>query len=74
MKNLPYWAKGGIFAVIVSIISFGVVIIRLNFNLLYFWNIPGQFFSMMASSAFVTSLIIEFIIGAIVGFIYGKTK
>lgn len=91
MKNLPYWLKGGIIAILIGYILIyvtGIFMVipfvrymisyTLNLPITLFWIFFPKSFSPFSPTYWITGYIIliayYFIIGAIVGLIYGKIK
>ncbi|MCC2631127.1 MAG: hypothetical protein K0S38_936 [Candidatus Paceibacter sp.] len=76
MKKLPYWVKGGIIFTSIAVLVLAWRILcpadtgcSINIDLLFFPVIllPGQF-------AIIGYFLFYFLLGALLGFIYGKFK
>ncbi len=75
-KDLPYWLKGGIIALIIWIIFFvlaGIVDFQIK-GIIPPIIIGGLYNNLTTVVAYIENAIIYLIIGAIVGLIYGKIK
>lgn len=98
-KNLPYWLKGGVIFLVISIFLHLFIkllyvltpIVGISFliwyplswilyflpSLIIFWNSifePDTFIPIVSGTNVIHVFIFYFIIGAIIGWIYGKIK